>query len=284
MNPLALVVVMAALAADKPQIAQNPVLTELLNQGVKISDGSLVKLPPPALPNGLGAAAQLQRITNLVGGQKNFDKMAARTPEAAIVNPIKRDKRATTIVRNIDLYFIAYGDWKKLSSRDFLHGLLTGNQKQVTSKTLTAQDLAKRGITPQARGGQEEVYFYNKVPILDQVELSSTTYSVGDRGNDWLLIASNTDPRFDRDAEYPNQWRSMAMNPAAIWVLGDPHIYDGSGFYVKATKLAALQDAIFVEYHMVFEEPVAWFDGSVALPSKLKLLIQDAVKRVRSKL
>ncbi len=285
MNPLALVVVVAALVADPPQTAENPVLKELLNRGVKISDGSLVELRAPALPNGLGAAAQLQCITKLVGGQEKFQKMAARTPEAGVAYPIKSDKtRATTTVRSIDVYFIAYGDWKKLGSHDFLHGLLAGNQKQATSKTLTAQELAKRRIDPQARGGQEETYFYSKVPILDRVALSSTNYSVGDRGPDWFLVASKTDPRFDEDADYPNQWRSMTMDNSGVWVLGNPHVYEGSGFYVKATKLAALQDAIFVEYHMVYEEPEGWFDGGYELSSKLRLLIPDAVRTVRKKL
>ena len=116
MNPLALAVVMAALAADKPQIAKNPVLTELLNQGVKISDGSLVKLPPPTLVNGLDAASQQQRIIVAVKGPETFAKMAKRLSDAPIVTSIRRTKKPETTVRNIDLYFIAYGDWQKLAS------------------------------------------------------------------------------------------------------------------------------------------------------------------------
>lgn len=281
MNPLALAVVMAALAADKPQIAKNPVLTELLNQGVKISDGSLVKLPPPTLVNGLDAASQQQRIIVAVKGPETFAKMAKRLSDAPIVTSIRRTKKPETTVRNIDLYFIAYGDWQKLASRNFLRGLLTGNQKANASKTLTAKELVKRGITPQAPGAGDEIYFFSKVTILDQVELSTTSHSVGERGADWLLIASKTDPRFDKDTEYPNQWRSRTMDDSGEWVLSPPQVYEGSAFYVKATKLKSTPDAIFIEYHMVFEEPIGWL---VSLSTKLGILFQDGANTVRKKL
>ena len=139
-------------------------------------------------------------------------------------------------------------------------------------------------IKLQPEGGRTESYFFSKATILDRVELSTIQFSVGNRGPDWLLIAFRIDPRFNNDPDFPNQWRLIPNDAAAP--LGVPHVYDASGFYVKVTKLTAPvgEGAVFIEYHMVFEEPNDWFDGSSELSSKLDFLILAEAKRVRKKL
>ena len=51
--PLSLV-----LASASGSVEKNAVFKELLEQGVKMSDGTAVKLPPPILADGLDAAGQ----------------------------------------------------------------------------------------------------------------------------------------------------------------------------------------------------------------------------------
>ena len=54
-------------------------LAELLKKGIKVSDGSFVKLSPPLELSGLDAEAQRQRIIAFVGGPANFAKMTAHS-------------------------------------------------------------------------------------------------------------------------------------------------------------------------------------------------------------
>ncbi len=287
MNPLALAALVVAMVAGASPTEENPVLAELLKKGIKVSDGSFVKLSPPLELSGLDAEAQRQRIIAFVGGPANFAKMTAHSDKA----PVKMVKKVTNLAnssraRKIDAYFIAYGKWQAINSRDFLKGLLQPEEQgqQAVSAVLTAQDLAKRAIKLQPEGGRTESYFFSKATILDRVELSTIQFSVGNRGPDWLLIASRIDPRFNNDPDFPNQWRLIPNDAAAP--LGVPHVYDASGFYVKVTKLTAPvgEGAVFIEYHMVFEEPNDWFDGSSELSSKLDFLILAEAKRVRKKL
>ena len=48
--------------------------------------------------------------------------------------------------------------------------------------------------------------------------------------------------------------------------------------------MAQPSDAMLIEYHVVFEEPEAWFQGANLLSSKLPLVIQDVVRSFRRKL
>jgi len=50
---------------------------------------------------------------------------------------------------------------------------------------------------------------------------------------------------------------------------------------MKVTKLAEPAGALFVEQHLIFAEPVDWFDGANLLRSKLPLVVQDRVRSIR---
>ena len=114
--------------------------------------------------------------------------------------------------------------------------------------------------------------------------MSATRRVVTTRGNDEMTAAAVIDERFDKDAEYPNQWRPILRDTAANISLGPPQPYSGAGVYIKVTKLAEPADAKFVEGHMVFEEPYGWFEGGNELRSKAPAMIQQRVKVFRSKL
>ena len=50
------------------------------------------------------------------------------------------------------------------------------------------------------------------------------------------------------------------------------------------TELIEPQGALFVEYHLVFDEPKAWFGGANLLRSKLPLMVQDNIRKFRREL
>ena len=89
------------------------------------------------------------------------------------------------------------------------------------------------------------------------------------------------DPRFDKDAKYPNQYKLITNNAAGVPVPGNPKTYDGFGGYAKITKLDGPEDKVFVEYHIVFDEPNEWFNGTTALVSNWTILTKTDIRKFR---
>ena len=73
------------------------------------------------------------------------------------------------------------------------------------------------------------------------------------------------DRRFDKDPEFPNQWRSMKKDDDGNTVFGPPQPYHGAYYYMKMTRLHDPKDAILIEGHVIFNEPKGWFEGENAL-------------------
>jgi len=53
---------------------------------------------------------------------------------------------------------------------------------------------------------------------------------------------------------------------------------------VKITQLEQPADAIFIEYHGAFHEPLGWFQGEAKLRARLPLVAEHEVKQFRIKL
>ena len=76
MNLSLLASLLLVLASAGGSVEKNPVFKELLEQGVKMSDGTAVKLPPPILADGLDAAGQKAALSKVAD---------ARSPVAELV-------------------------------------------------------------------------------------------------------------------------------------------------------------------------------------------------------
>ncbi len=281
-----------ALAAA-PAIETNPILSYLLDKGVMMSDGKAYKLPAPAMTDALDAASQKAAIEKIAGTRYTFEDLAQKTSSAPVIIRIRTLKAAegeSATIRAIDVWFIAHGKWETLNSKDFLDSLAKGKdsegENRIVSKSgiLTDEEMQKRKLKLETPEGQEAKFVYATFSLFDQVEVSATRYAVVTRGKDDLLAAARIDVRFDKDAEYPNQWRPILRDAAANISLGPSQPYSGAGAYVKVTRLAAPADAIFVEGHIVFEEPYGWFEGGNELRSKAPTMIQQRAKIFRSKL
>lgn len=273
---------------------ENPVLRELLEKGVTMSDGKAYKLPPPAMGEGLSAAEQ-KAVIEKIGKAKGYsfaDLTDSRTaaPVVIAIRALKDSDDETSIVRSIDLYFIARGKWEVLISKEFLDGISKpkdGEKKnEVVSKSgfLTEAEMKKRGLKLESTPEREMKFVYTTFSLFDQVELSATRLAVATRSKTALVGAAKLDPRFAADAEYPNRWRPIVRDADAEIAYGKPHPYDGGGAYAKATKLLDPADAIFVECHLVYEEPYGWFQGGEMLNSKLPTVVKSRIRAFRSKL
>ncbi|MES1213546.1 MAG: hypothetical protein ABUL64_03085, partial [Singulisphaera sp.] len=84
--------------------------------------------------------------------------------------------------------------------------------------------------------------------------------------------------------QFPNSWSPLERDASGKLSVGAAKAYSGLGGYMKMTELVEPAGALFVECHIVFDEPEAWFHGKNFLRSKLPLVVQDNVRSFRRKL
>jgi hypothetical protein len=278
--------------ANAPALDNNPVFIELVEKGVTMSDGKAYKLPAPAMADGLDAAGQKAVIEKIAGKRYTLEDLMRKSSSAPVVVRVRTLKAAqdeAATVRAIDLWFVAHGKWETLNSKIFLDSLVKGRdsegENRMVSKSgvLSEEEMQKRNLKPEALEGREAKFVYTTFSLFDQVEISATRYAVITRGKDYLLAAARIDGRFAGDAEYPNQWRPILRDAAANVYFGDAQPYTGAGAYAKITRLAEPAEAIFVEAHIVFEEPYGWFEGGNLLRSKVPVMAQQRVRMFRGK-
>jgi hypothetical protein len=292
MNAIALnllVVLVSAGGADD----KNPLLAQLVEKGVAMPTGTLMKLPSPTMVDGLTTDAQTEVISKVAAANRyDLKQFLNKDSSAPIGVKIKSKTDGTATIRSMDLSFVAYGKWEVLVSEEFANGFAKakkqeGEQKgHVVSKSgfLTVEETKQHGLPVLPKTGPQERFFYTTFMLFDQAEISATRDAVLTKTPGSVTVACRVDPRFAKDAVYPNQWRSVDRDAAGKIVYGKPQPYSGAAFYVKATKLAKPEGAIFVEYHSAFNEPQGWFNGEPTLRGKLPMIAQHEIKQFRQKL
>ena len=119
---------------------------------------------------------------------------------------------------------------------------------------------------------------FNK--ILGLVEVNGTGHGIRTIEPESVVVACKLDPRFADDPKYPNEWMSI-KNVNGRAVPSDPEKYSGLGGYIKITKLQGSDERVFVEYHLVFDEPYGWFKGGPNLVSHLDDVYPKDVRKFR---
>jgi hypothetical protein len=269
-----------------------PAFTELLEKGIKMSDGSMVKLPPPIMADGLDAAEQRAALEKVADARSPVDKLVAKgyyAPVVVKVRNVNRPQGEEPSVRAIDTWFVAHGDWDTLNSKDFLETVMKTKDEgknQIVSKSgiFSDEEMAKRQLTATVKEGFGERFLYMTFSLFDRVEISTTRFGVFQSGKESVLAAAYVDPRFDNDPEYPNQWRALLRNEQAEITLGPPHPFAHAGSYSKITRLKEPAEAVFIECHVVYEEPYGWFDGINLVNQKVRPMINEKVRTFRRKL
>ena len=122
-----------------------------------------------------------------------------------------------------------------------------------------------------------------------RVRVEGTAHTVETVTNDSGTMAGIVDPRFNQHEKFPNQWQpilrnangGIQKNANGQPQLGPPVPYDSAGGYMKVTKLVQPAGALFVEYHLVYDEPQGWFNGRDLLRAKLRLKTEGDVRSFR---
>ena len=270
-----------------PCVAANAIYDALVEQGIELTPQERVTLPRPVLDDGIDQIKQQRAIESLLAGRYDWETFTRKAIVSPFLLKISDDGRESgRIGRRVDLYFVAYGSLNALGSDNYLQQQLNiaaaGDQGAEGGRVqiLTGDELGKRGL-PASQGSGDPRWVAVESTLLSKVRISLTTQNMKTETSDSILIASIADPRFVEDAEYPNQWRSITSDDAGRRQIGPPQAYSGLGSYVKGTRLAQPAGAIFVEYHVAFAEPQGWFHGANLLRSKLPIVAQDMVRKLR---
>ena len=276
--------------------SDNPVFEELVQKGVTMSNGAVVKLPPPILADGLDAAGQMAALGKVADARTPAKELLRDSFYAPVVVKIRSAKPMLKpseaegpTVRRIDLWFVAHGDWDVLTSQDFLQSAMKSkengpNRVVVEAGILTDRQLAARKLSVTVQPDLEERFLYATFRLFDRVEISAARFSAIKRGKESILVAGRLDPRFLDDPEFPNQWRPLLRDARGEIKPGDAHPFGHAGGYAKITRLVEPADGVFIECHLVYEEPYGWFDGANLIRRKAPVMVNEKVKVFRRKL
>ncbi len=272
--------------ARKDHETLNPLYALLRNKGVPITAQVNAPLPAPTMVDGLSSGMQQAVIKELLGEDIDYHVFTEDLTNAPpIQRPLRNIKGSNpqSPARLLDFYFIAYGTRKKLADKKFLERLVSSDRKKGDGKPLTTEDLKKRGITIAPESEKDEDYAYAAFPVMDRVEVRVVSHSYWTETAESLMLAGRIDDRFTSDADYPNQWRKLTKTVDGLQ-FGPPHPYGAVGYYMKVTQLKEPAGALFCEAHVIFTEPVGWFEGTNQLSSKLPSAVRDMVRKVRQEL
>lgn len=271
------------LAADAPG---NPLFEDLRSKGVTVAPETRVPLPAPHMADGLDAAGQQEVLKKIVGSRFTVREFVGKVGTAPHVYAVRKVADAGSDERRvyaIDVSFAAHGSIEIVAERDFLEGLHKKHRDRKVH-VLTAAELDKRKLTAESGEGREERYSHAVFIVLDRVELSAALHTLLTRRPDSLLAATQLDPRFGRDADFPNRWRKITTDDEGRRKLGPAEPYTGAGGYMKITRLHEPKGALFVEYHLIYTEPKGWFNGADPLTTKVPAIIQSEVRTFRQEL
>lgn len=293
LRPLIAAVVLCLVSLAHGQ-TKNPIFEDVTKRGVVMPKGPALKLPAPTMPDGLNAAAQRKALESIADERRPVDALLRDAVTAPIVFKSADDKASAAAGgtgKRVDFWFIVYGDLKKFADEGVGGGKQADPEDQpdpndavISGKLLTPEELKERRIEPLVAPGVVENYGSADVQLFNRVRVRGTTRSVQTQTDESVTYAASLDPRFANDKNYPNQWQSVTRDDAGKLTYGPIKPYSGMGAYTKATTLKEPKGAILVEYHMLYDEPEGWFRGANVIRTKLPIIVQDSVKKLRRKL
>ena len=276
-------VLLLATASIGQAAEQNVILDNLLEPGVPIGNARL-RLPAATLPDGLNAREQQQSLAPITDDNHPLDALVRKAVVAPFVLRIKDEPdTGQGRPRRVDLWFVAHGDFDRLSEEGFLKQQVDSETKSQPGGSLTEGGILTED---QLRARKiemvpDERFLTVNLELFDRVNVRGTMRARLSRGTESVTLAATLEPQFARDREFPNAWRSLKLDDAGRVVIGPMRPYVGAAWYCKATKLKQPRGAVLIEYHIVFDEPEGWFNGANLLRSKLPLLVQDGVRKFR---
>lgn len=267
--------------ADLPGHDRNAVYRAAVEQGLEVG-GVREALPEPTFRDGQSAEEQKAALAEIAGSKRGAEEMLQRSVSAPHKLRLGDKKVEGAVIRSGDLYLVLRGaNLDAIDPADAI-GRFKGEPVEAANMRfevhVLAPEEAAKAPAPPAAGS--EWLSHAKGRLLDRILLEATDRLAASRSADSLILASKTDPGFTAEGPFPNRWSTVAVKATGDEV-GPPRPFAGGIGYVKMTRLAGEDDALLVEAHFAFAEPSDWFDGAPILRSKLGLIAQDQVRRLR---
>jgi hypothetical protein len=266
--------------------AENHVYTGVLVDGLK-AEGATVKLPEPRLFDGQPAEAQRAALREVAGSDQRLDELARRSVSAPYIIKVHDVKAGDATIRVVDLWFVVYGnigqvDPAKEAAKADEKEVEAGNMVMRT-RLVKPERLRALGIAPPSGpegSGPSAWYAHIHGRLLDRIEFDVTNRVVASRTKESIVVATRTDPAFDRPGPDANGWKPVGSAKEA----GGLRPYQGGISYTKISRLAFRPGTLLVEMHGAFVEPREWFQGAPILRSKFSVVAQDQIRRLRREL
>ncbi len=218
-------------------------MTELIEKGINMPEGTVVKLRPPLLRDGMTAAEKKAAVIAILPPKCTFEEFTSPNSDAPVTLKIESIKgKQQYMLRKINFYFVARGKWDVLTSKEFGDKILAKKRRRkrrrkraapLAAGFLTDKEMAARKLKIVTQKTWGDRYFYSTFTLFDMVEVRAMRYAVLSRTADGVAVAGRIDPRFADDPKYPNQWRAIDKDALGNPVLGPKQPYSGTGFYVK---------------------------------------------------
>lgn len=282
-----LAIVTGAPASTVEQAHQeNRVYRSLLDEGINI-EGQSLRFSPPRLRDGQSAAEQKGALRKIAGSDGAVAELLRESVSAPFILKVRDEPSSKDpLIRGGELWFAVRADLDAIdphegakrasSASDVEAGNMRFASHLLGSEALSSRSLA---LPAQARA-EQSWYVHLKGRLLDRIHVEATNRVDASRSAESWVIASRTEPAFDDDEQYPNRW-SPFIRKGEREIPGKAERYSGGATYVKISRLADYPKMLFVESHFLFAEPKAWFDGAPILRSKISLIVQDQVRRLR---
>jgi hypothetical protein len=286
-----------ASSAPAQAVANNTVLTELLQRGVPFN-GNFRQLRPPSLPDGLNAAQQQQIINAILARKPNtnfaaFTQKSLNAPYVMSIDDLNPPFGGQNQPgHSIDLWFVAWGKLNVFTQPQFLKQQFQPD-KNDRIDVLKPNELPM-GIQTQQIPGRGDWFAHGQFTILSndtRAQVRGTAHAMETTTPVSGTLAAIIDQRFNQNPNFPNEWRPILrdangrvqIGPNGKPLVGPPAPYVSAGGYLKATQLVQPAGALLVEYHLVYDEPAGWFGGKNLLRPKLTTKAEDDVRLFRRK-
>jgi hypothetical protein len=223
-------------------------------------------------------------LLDVAGSELALDDMLRDSVTAPFIIRVHDIKVGAATLRSADLWFVAHGELKQTN---LLEQASRVDQKEVEVANMWFQTRMLKADRPPGaeikeanpRGSHEEWFVHVHARLLDRIDFEVTNHVVATQTADSIIVASQTDPNYDKGGPLASRWKSLKANEGSVDATG--HEYAGGISYAKVERLRFKPGALLVEMHFAFVEPDAWFQGSPILRSKFSVAAQDQIRTLR---
>jgi hypothetical protein len=256
-------------AKIEPAHSRNAVYTEVLRQGLE-TGGQTITLAPPRLVDGLTPEEERAALRKVAESDRAVDEMLRDSVTAPYIIKVRDQKATGATIRMADVWFVVYAPLEKI---DPVREVARADQKKI--------EVANMSFETRKLNAQAEWYAHVHARLLDRIEFDVTNHGAVSQSPDSIVVASRTDPAFDKAATNTNYWISVSA-PGGASAAKQP--YSGGISYAKISRCALKPGALVVEMHVAFVEPDGWFQGAPILRSKFGVIAQDQIRTLRREL